>query len=99
MVCAHMSSWGHRGVVSTMHELHPSCMWGSMEADEGDFVGECPRCVDSKAGGLKPPQLGGLIRGGGVNEVVHFDFFYIRAYWPLGKEALAAWRAMVFSHR
>ena len=47
MVCAHMQSAGHRGVLPTLFRLKEYCVWSHMESDVREFVRQRLHCVDT----------------------------------------------------
>lgn len=82
MACTNMRRAGHRGTVATLQRLQGYCCWFRIESHVKEFVKQCLRCVDSKAGEMVPRSLGETVPGAQPGEETR-SFLYFGQKGPL----------------
>lgn len=61
---------------ANVNRLAACCAWNGMESDVSEFVQQCIRCADSRAGAFGRP-LGETVHGTEVADMLHFDFLHL----------------------
>src|SRR3546814_579462 len=77
-VIAHAGPAGHRGAAIALERLQERVVWRGMRKTVEDFVKGCLHCRGAKGPALHPRPLGETKFGNAPNEVVHFDFLFVR---------------------
>ena len=49
-------------------------MWDDMDKDVGEFVRQCLKCADHRAGNVVPRPMGDLVHGTEVGDVLYFVY-------------------------
>jgi transposase InsO family protein len=78
-VLAHQGAAGHRGVDPTLRSLRERFTWPNMESDVRAFVRQCLHCLRVRGGRTIPRPWGDTLHANGPNQVLHFDYMYVRA--------------------
>ena len=77
-VLAHAGPAGHRGVRVTFKSLATRFVWSKMKSQVREFVRGCLHCRGAKGPALHPRPWGSTLVGEKPNQVVHFDFLYLK---------------------
>ena len=77
-IISHVGIGGHRGVEATFTALAKSFQWTSLHEDVKDFCQQCIHCLSTSGGMRVPRPLGEQIHATKPNEVLHFDFLYMK---------------------
>jgi Integrase core domain/Integrase zinc binding domain len=75
---AHCRSAGHREFEATLDAIKEYVAWTTMAKDVKVFVQNCLHCVTTVPGDKMPRPLGTQLHATKPNEILHFDFLYIR---------------------
>jgi Integrase zinc binding domain len=75
---AHCRSAGHRAYEATLGAIKEYVAWTAMARDVKAFVQNCLHCVATIPGDKVPRPLGMQLHATKRNEILHFDFLYIR---------------------
>jgi transposase InsO family protein len=78
-VVAHQGLGGHRGSDTTTHWLTAKFTWPGIKDDIRVFCSGCLHCLKTKGGRTVPRPWMHIPTAKGPNEVLHFDYVYIRA--------------------
>jgi hypothetical protein len=70
---------GHCGQALTSKQLRAKFRWPHLEDDVQLLVKSCLHCLPTHGGMHIPRPLGSALHGTKPNEVLHFDYLYIRA--------------------
>jgi hypothetical protein len=62
----------------TLSVIQDQYYWKGMSKDIKDFVGSCFRCITSAPGETTPRPMGDALHASKPNEVIHFDYLYMR---------------------
>ena len=76
-VLAHCGRAGHRGLATTLDNLR-DYTWASKDKDVKNFCSSCLQCSLTKDGLVIPRQWGEQLHGSEPNQVVSFDYLYIK---------------------
>jgi hypothetical protein len=74
----HQGIGGHAAVDVSLSWLRQRFWWPSMESDVRQAVAACSFCLKVKGGRVVPRPLLATKRATKVNEVIHFDYAYVR---------------------
>ena len=77
-IVAHQGAACHRGVQTTLFCLRHYFWWPSMADDVALFVSNCLHCIRIRTGKLVPRPLLSTAHATGPNQMLAFDFLYIR---------------------
>ena len=77
-ICAHQSIAGHRGVSATVSNFRKYLTWPTLEKDVRRFVAGCLHCLRARGGLIVPRPLLHSLQATQPNQVLHFDFLFIR---------------------
>jgi transposase InsO family protein len=77
-IVAHQGIGGHRGFDTTIHWLTPRFVWPGIDTDVRIFCAACLHCLRTKGGKTVPRPWLHVPSASGPNEVIHFDYVYIR---------------------
>lgn len=77
-VLAHAGPAGHRGARVTLKPLAARFAWSKMQSQVREFVRGCLHCRGAKGPALHPRPWGSTLVGEKPNQVVHFDFLYLK---------------------
>jgi transposase InsO family protein len=77
-IVAHQGLGGHRGIDTTTSWLTERFMWPGMRDDIRVFCHACLHCLRTKGGKTIPRPLLHIPAASSPNEVLHFDYVYIR---------------------
>jgi hypothetical protein len=78
-VVAHQGLGGHRGIETTIGWLRDTFCWEGMVEDVHTMVKGCLHCQRVKGSGIEPRPWGQIPKADGPNQVIHFDYLFIRA--------------------
>jgi transposase InsO family protein len=78
LVVAHQSTTLHRGSDTTYDLLKAYCFWPKMAQFCADFCQQCLTCFKTRGGKTIPRPLLHSERATAPNQLLHFDFFYVR---------------------
>lgn len=77
-IVAHQGSACHRGALTTLYCLRHYFWWPSMVDDVALFVSNCLHCIRIRTGKVVPRPLLSTAHATGPNQMLAFDFLYIR---------------------
>jgi transposase InsO family protein len=77
-IVAHQGLGGHRGSDTTTHWLTQRFTWPDIASDIRTFCHACLHCLRTKGGKMVPRPWLHIPAASGPNEVLHFDYVYIR---------------------
>jgi Integrase zinc binding domain len=75
---AHCCSVGHKAYEATLSEIKDYMAWIAMPKNVKVFVQNCLRCVATISRDKLPRPLGTQLHETKPNEVLYFDFLYIK---------------------
>jgi len=78
-VIAHQGLGGHRGSDITLRSLRDKFCWEGMASDVETMCKACLHCQRAKGSGIQPRPWGQIPKASRPNEVIHFDYLYIRS--------------------
>ena len=78
-IVAHQGLGGHRGSATTIHWLTTKFTWPGIERDIRTVCFACLHCLRTKGGKTTPRPWLNIPAATGPNEVIMFDYIYIRA--------------------
>jgi hypothetical protein len=78
LVIGHAGLSGHFGIGHTIANVCDFFVWDSLEADAVDFVKSCLHCRGNKGALAHPRPLGEALHGAHRNDVLHFDYLYMK---------------------
>lgn len=78
-IVAHQGLGGHRGSETTLHWLTARFTWPGIDKDVKTMCFACLHCLKTKGGKTIPRPWMHIPAANGPNEVIHFDYVYIRA--------------------
>jgi transposase InsO family protein len=81
-VCAHQGRGGHHGVASTLGWLKKDFWWPKMREDVAAFCAACVVCGKTSGAFTVPRPMGATMFATAPNQVIHFDYTYVRAATP-----------------
>ena len=77
-ICAHQGVGAHAGVDVTLNWLQQKFWWPHMDVEVRRLLAACSHCLKVKGGRVVPRPLLGSKRAAAPNEILHFDYSYIR---------------------
>lgn len=78
LVIAHCGAVGHRPRDAKLSILREAYHWDTMENDSKEFVDSCLHSLTGRTGHKIPRPLSTTTHGTKTNEVIHFDFLFMR---------------------
>lgn len=78
-IVAHQSLGGHRGSEVTLKRVAEKFVWKGMRGDVTGFCRACLQCLSIRGGGTIPRPWLGTMKATEPNELLAFDYYYVRA--------------------